>query len=1120
MGVLRQGLDDMALETVQRAKAIRARHAAHVTPDYDRFVRAAHPLNAIVRSVTSPPIMSDLEPVQSREGAKHDPPALGSALAVAPPHELRSVLRAARARLRRAALAEALLGAASAGTLALCAALLLVDLLPFSLGLRAALLGTVALASALGLMLVWARRLRPLRFDLVVAARLEEALVRRGAPAGDSVRGAVELLDETRDVALGRSRALCRAHIETTAARVVEGGAPESLSAVALQRALPTLLVASAAMLALLVSALGFPAAWSARWDKLFSAAGAARALDERARSALPLVTDLKLTLRYPAYMAEPDEVIAGSSGDVLAPRGTEVMVEGRADRPLEGAVLLVGERELAVELKDARSLAARFVVEESGAYRFRIDPARGVRELDPVAHKITVRPDAPPTVTLDEPEADRVVQLDEEVRLAFSGKDDVGLSRFRVVVKRQGSAREPWTKDLLELPGGLAEARGKGSFDVDETGARPGDRLSVYVEALDNDTVGGPNVGRSPTRVLTVFSAAEQHKNLIARLQVVLDRMIDSLGDELESPVPDGGATDAVAQRRDVERHRQIEARHGALQLALDEALLALAEDKLAPPATRRALANLKLDEARVLAAKKLSLAPLVPLTDGGKAAGATPWRRLAADQRGVVTRLEKDLLYLEDLLAKERLAEARQLADELKRAQEDLRALIDQYKKSGDPEVRKALLEEIERMRMQMAELASKLAELQREVPDEFLNEEAFHGDEMMKNAADIDQLIEEGKLDEAAAALEKMLEQTQKMMEGLDESGEQFGGDEYKELREKMERFSDELAALEQGQKQVLGGSQAMMDRATREAEQRLKGKLDRALAEVKKKVERAQKQLQAVEAETLFVHENEDRAFAQARTDDLLRALDTADLEDAAATAEEAEVAARSAERSVTERTRGRFGARDKDTLESRAALEQARQELESARKQLRELTPDPGQAMSGADRQKLQKDADTQEQLKEGAQRLGQLMDEIGKEAPVFGPEHKQKLDEARQAMQRAAGQMRRNDVRGARSSQRAALRQLGELQSDLQQQGQGQGGGMPMPLPNGGSPGSEPTDREGDGRSPSGEKVEIPDGDDFKVPDAQRKDILDAMREGAPSEWMQEVRRYYEELIQ
>jgi hypothetical protein len=43
--------------------------------------------------------------------------------------------------------------------------------------------------------------------------------------------------------------------------------------------------------------------------------------------------------------------------------------------------------------------------------------------------------------------------------------------------------------------------------------------------------------------------------------------------------------------------------------------------------------------------------------------------------------------------------------------------------------------------------------------------------------------------------------------------------------------------------------------------------------------------------------------------------------------------------------------------------------------------------------------------------------------------------------------------------------------------------------------------------------------VKIPDGSEFRVPDAFRKDILDAMKEGAPQDWMGEVKRYYEELV-
>ena len=58
---------------------------------------------------------------------------------------------------------------------------------------------------------------------------------------------------------------------------------------------------------------------------------------------------------------------------------------------------------------------------------------------------------------------------------------------------------------------------------------------------------------------------------------------------------------------------------------------------------------------------------------------------------------------------------------------------------------------------MREQMQKLSERLAELQRDIPDEFLNHEAFETQEMMSDAQDLDQMIEEGRLEDAAKALE---------------------------------------------------------------------------------------------------------------------------------------------------------------------------------------------------------------------------------------------------------------------------------------------------------------------------------------------------------------------------
>ncbi len=1032
------------------------------------------------------------------------------------PARFDDVLRSARLRLGALAVLELLLAGAAGVAAGLVVAAVVVGVAPYSTALRVLLVALLPAGFLAAAAAVLARRVWPLKHDLVVGAALEASLRRRGAELGDMVRGAVELRDAAQDGARGRSRALCEAHVAATTARVVDGGGLRSLPGVALERAVPTLACAGVVGFVLLAWIIAFSASWQSRFDKLFSDAGRERALEERAASLLPLVTDLKLTLRFPAYMQENDEVIPGSSGDVTAPRGTEVVVEGRADRALEKASVLVGDEELQAKVNGA-DLVARFVVNESTTYRFRIDGARGGAELDPVAHKIAVTPDTAPVVTLEEPGEDRTVKLEDTVPLAFSAKDDVGVTRFRVVVKRQGSALEPYTDDLMEVPGGLREAHGTGKLKIEDTGARPGDKLSVYIEAVDNDAISGPKAGRSATRVLTVFSALEQHRAMIARLDDVESRMVDSLGDELEAPLAELSA-DVAEQKQAVDKHQQIAVRHQAMQKALDDAVLALSQDEMAVVSMRRALANMKLKVGRAVDHKARALSELAFKTRASVPANKGVRARLAFAQKGLVERLEQDVLYLDDLLQRERIAEARQVAQDLKRAQEDLKALVDQFKKSGDDATRRALLQQIQEMRAQMEKLLERLAELQHEVPDEYLNSEAFPDEKMLSNASDIDKLIEEGKLDDAAKKLEEMLKATQKLVDNLDKDADQYGGDEYKELRDKMQRFSDDLQALQEGQQQNLAQSQALMDRAKRQAEERLKGKLDKALAEVKKKVEAAEKKLDGIDRDSLFLNESEDALFAKARIDDLKRALESKDLEDATGAAEEAEAAAESAQRSVADRARGRFGQKDKATAAARDDLDEAHQDLDEARRALQDLLPNPSSLLDKNERRKLQKGADLEQQLRENAEKLGKLMDEIGKQAPVFGPGHKKHVDSARRSMERAARQMRGQDLRSARSSERAALRELGQLQKDLDQMGQGQGGsGIPMPLPNGGAPGAD--DGEGNGRRASTEEVKIPDGSEFKVPDAYRKDILDAMREGAPKSWAQEVKRYYERLI-
>jgi len=1039
-------------------------------------------------------------------------------------------LERGRGLLRRVVLAEGAVAVVAAVVAAALVAVVVMGLLPFSFGLRAALLGVIGAVAVGAALHVWFWHGRLLARDLFVAARLEDALARRGARVSDTIRGAVELRDSTTDDRLGRSRALCDAHIHRAVVVIQDGGAHQSLPAVGLERALPTFLGA-AGVFAVLVVAMAFAhETITKRLLQLVSPAAAAVAVAERAAAEPPLVTDITLTLRFPAYMARADEVIPGASGDVTAPRGTEVLVEGRADIDVTGAALVVtgGPQELSLQAEvQGRQVRGRFTVSAPGAWRFRL--AQGGRErIDPVARKILVKADAAPTVRLEHPAADETVQPDDEIKVVYGADDDYGITAVRLVVKRQGSGREPFTLDLAKDLGGIKQTSGGGTFVVGDVGARPGEKLALTVEVLDNDTVSGPNVGRSITRVLTVFSAAAHHREVIERLQQLMGHMVEVLGDELESPVPDD--VDADGQRRALDRHVQLVPRATQMLTFFDETLAAVAEDKELgdgddDDGVRRALANMRIELSRAVASKRASIERTPRPEDRALPLGL--WRRLIDTQRALVARLESDILYLEDLLQRERLREAGRLVEDLRAAQQDLKTLLQQYKESGDAEAREALLDEIKRMQQQLADLAARLGELRREVPDEFLNEEAFQSDEMMQQAQSLDELIEEGRLEDAAEALQKMLESTEQMMEELDEANDEIGGEEGKALREKLERFGQDLSSLEAAQKESLEETEAIMEKARKKAEERLGAKYQAALKEAKKQAAKAREALQKIDAAEagLTRYEEEDTEAATSRTMDLEKALESGDIDDALRAAEEAESAARSAESSLDDRQQRRGAFQPAAARKAEAALKDAADALRAAREKLDQLAPDPAELLDGKDKERLQKNAERQAQLQEQAEKLAEQMAEVGKEAPIFGPQHQQQLDAAKEAMGRASqrlkGQSRprpeRGGLRQGRQAQSQALQQLQGLKESLEQMGKGSGKGMPMPLPNGGAPGGE--GQEGQRGKSSRDDVKIPDGSDFKVKDAFRKDILDAMREGAPGEWAGEVKRYYEELI-
>jgi hypothetical protein len=231
-------------------------------------------------------------------------------------------------------------GTAAGWGVAGAAAALLLGALGLGLGLgpwvrpAALALAALALAAALG----WAA------WRLARGTRGPEAAadtVARGDPLlRSALLSSVELFrDRDAVAATGRfSVELLDEHVARTAARA---------RTVDLARAIPSrparnavaALAAVAAVQAVLLASLG--PHLRRGYGRLLAAAAPSTAPRQD-----PITGEIELTYLYPAYMGRPEKKVPGSGGDVAAPRGTEVRLATRSDRPIQAARIVVESHE------------------------------------------------------------------------------------------------------------------------------------------------------------------------------------------------------------------------------------------------------------------------------------------------------------------------------------------------------------------------------------------------------------------------------------------------------------------------------------------------------------------------------------------------------------------------------------------------------------------------------------------------------------------------------------------------------------------------------------------------------------------------------------------------------
>ncbi len=225
----------------------------------------------------------------------------------------------------------------------------------------------------------------------------------------------------------------------------------------------------------------------------------------------LPYVKQLDLEYHFPAYTGlEPRTVEDG--GDVAALKGTDVRLRIQPTMATGGGRLVMADgTSMPLTPNADGTLAGRFTTTANGSYKVELDGPAGEKVTASPEYTIDILTDQPPSVALSKPGRDSDATPVQEFFVEARADDDFAVKNLQLVYSINGG--EEKTIGLFSGSKPLTEVTAGHTFYLEELGVQPGDAVSYYARAADNDANGGPKRATSDIYFLRIRPFGKEFK-------------------------------------------------------------------------------------------------------------------------------------------------------------------------------------------------------------------------------------------------------------------------------------------------------------------------------------------------------------------------------------------------------------------------------------------------------------------------------------------------------------------------------------------------------------------------------------------------------------------------------
>ena len=289
----------------------------------------------------------------------------------------------------------------------------------------------------------------------------------------------------------------------------------------------------------------------------------------------------------YPDYMLLEDTIQQSSSIDAWV--GTYVTVRAKTNMPIRWAKLYRSDNDSGDETADFIEMTKTGPDEVEARWRLKmrsdgtfpghyfIQVQNEEEQVDPqpTIHRMVIRPDQPPEVTLIHPTTDLEVPANAVVPIAYEARDpDFQIRRVVLKLERDGELL-PSSPRLFDGPES-AVVRSKYQLELEPLRLSPGDELTFYVEAEDNfvpfDDLPKNVSAAWPKIKLTIIepvSEEEQQQFTDQQEQEIRDKIQEANGDRREErpDQPQQGEQRDPREEGDPDQNNTDETQEGSQQ-------------------------------------------------------------------------------------------------------------------------------------------------------------------------------------------------------------------------------------------------------------------------------------------------------------------------------------------------------------------------------------------------------------------------------------------------------------------------------------------------------------------------------------------------------------------------